>query len=143
LWPSGTDRPSDGQAYSIKVYETNKVFTAVNGTELALRDCQGTPNQRFRCTLYEEHAGFVCEGADNGKGDYLAHADDDSLRVDGQVQRDNQYVYAKPHTDGGFMLYMKTNGVLKPVMQTLPEKKLCLFQVADPLRVSFKRLQNV
>ncbi|KAK5998524.1 NAD--DNA ADP-ribosyltransferase [Cladobotryum mycophilum] len=111
----GTDIPQDGSMYEIKILGTSKAFTCVNGTDLKILELNGSDTQLFRCTTYEGHMGFICKGADGGRGRYLGFVAKDWLACSAYYQRDWEHIHAKASPSGGFMLWMKKDSHQAPV----------------------------
>ncbi|KAI1273594.1 hypothetical protein F5Y07DRAFT_411191 [Xylaria sp. FL0933] len=137
-WPSGTDHPGEGHTYAIKIYGTNKAFTCVDKTELALHDFTGDQTQRFRCVTHDGFMGFICEGADYGKGRYLGFDSSETLSCQAYYQRKWENFHARADPAGGFKLYMKKDDHLAPVAKVGADKMKMMAE--SETRVSFTKL---
>ncbi|RYO97561.1 hypothetical protein DL765_011162 [Monosporascus sp. GIB2] len=138
MWPSGTDHPAAGHVYAIKLHGTNKAFTCVDDTEMALRDWAGEQTQRFFCTLYQGFMGFICEGAGGGRGRYLGYDRSETLSCQADYQRSWEHIDVRADPAGGFKLWMKKDEHLAPVAKVGADKMKMM--AASETRVSFTRL---
>ncbi|KAI1378137.1 hypothetical protein F4677DRAFT_36160 [Hypoxylon crocopeplum] len=116
------DFPVEGRDYVIKIYGTQMTFTCVDGTLLRLRSYAGWETQRFRCITHHNHMGFICEGANNGKGRYLGFDTGGTLVCKASHQRDREHVAVVADSQGGYMLWMAKDDHLEPVSRVSGDK---------------------
>ncbi|KAK6359014.1 hypothetical protein TWF696_000186 [Orbilia brochopaga] len=139
VYPAGTDSPAEGHVYAIKIYGTSKAFTCVDGTEMRLRDWMNYKTQRFRCTTYAGYMGFICEGADGGKGRYLGFDGSETLSCQGYYQKSWEHIHAQADPQGGFKLWMKKDDRLAPVAQV--NEDTLKMMATSSTRVSFTKIE--
>jgi hypothetical protein len=136
--PKPGDFPVEGHKYSIQIYGATTAFTCINGTEMRLRQYNGSSTQRFRCTSYDSHMGFICEGADNGNGRYLGYDSSETLACQAYYQRDWEHIDALAGSQGGYMLWMKKDSHFALVSKvTSDEVKM---MATSSTRVSFVKM---
>ncbi|KAF1963066.1 hypothetical protein CC80DRAFT_588534 [Byssothecium circinans] len=109
--------PIAGCKYAIKIWGTNSAFTCVDNTEMRLRYYCGSTTQRFRCTYYEGNMGFICEGADGGKGRYLGYDSYETLSCQAYYQRGWEHINVMSEEGGGYKLWMTKDDHFAPVQK--------------------------
>jgi hypothetical protein len=135
--PSLTDCPVEGGLYAILLYGTERALTCVDGTSLRLRDFERSAEQRFQCTLYQGHVGFICKGADNG-GRYLGFDGSERLACQAYYQRDWEHIEVRPDTLGGFTFWMKKDSKLAPVAKVNEDE--LMMRAASSTRFGFRKV---
>ena len=136
--PKPGDFPVEGHKYSIQIYGTTTAFTCINGTEMRLRQYNGSSTQRFRYTSYDNHMGFICEGADNGNGRYLGYDSSETSECQVYYQRDWEHIDALADSQGGYMLWMKKDSHFAPVPKVTSDEVKMMATCST--RVSFVKM---
>ncbi|KAL6817503.1 hypothetical protein V8C40DRAFT_281699 [Trichoderma camerunense] len=134
-----TDIPQEGCHYAIKILNTSKAFTCIDGTEMRLRLWEGRDTQTFRCTMFEGNMGFICEGADGGKGKYLGFNAWEVLACQADYQRAWEHIHLKANPHGGFMGWMKKDAHLAPIKQ-VSEDEVKMMAESSTL-ISFTKIE--